>query len=177
MIVKKILKAIIYVVYYGFASRLPITHSPIQIGQGWLRSLIFKMSGAKVGFKVNIEPGVRVAAPWSMIEIGDNSGVGINARLGAVSIGKNVMMAPECNLLTDNHSFLSREKPMCLQGFSGHKKIVIEDDVWIGQRVTIMGGVILGAGSIIAAGSVVTKNVKPYCIYGGNPAVFIKERP
>lgn len=54
--------------------------------------------------------------------------------------------------------------------------IVVEDEVWIGNNVLIMSGVTIGKGSIIAAGSVVTKSVKPFSIVGGNPAKFIKFR-
>ena len=53
---------------------------------------------------------------------------------------------------------------------------MIGNDVWIGQNVTIMPGVIIGDGAIIAANSTVVKSVEPYSIYGGNPAKFIKKR-
>lgn len=54
--------------------------------------------------------------------------------------------------------------------------IIIEDDVWIGMNSTILSGVKIGKGAIIAAGSVVTEDVEQYCIYGGVPAKFIKKR-
>lgn len=54
--------------------------------------------------------------------------------------------------------------------------IVVQDDVWIGENAIICSGVTLGKGSIIAAGAVVTKDVEPYAIVGGNPAHFIKYR-
>ena len=53
---------------------------------------------------------------------------------------------------------------------------VIGNDVWIGENVTIMPGVKIGNGAIIATNSTVVKNVEPYNIYGGNPAKFIKKR-
>jgi chloramphenicol O-acetyltransferase type B len=52
----------------------------------------------------------------------------------------------------------------------------IENDVWIGANVTIMPGVKIGSGAVIATGSIVTKNVEPYTIVGGNPAKIIKKR-
>ena len=55
-------------------------------------------------------------------------------------------------------------------------KIIIEDDVWIGYNKTVLSDVRIGTGSIVAAGSVVTKNVEPYSIVAGNPAKKIKER-
>lgn len=54
--------------------------------------------------------------------------------------------------------------------------MVIGNDVWIGQNVTIMPGVKIGDGAIISANSTVTKNIEAYTIYGGNPAKFIKKR-
>ena len=53
---------------------------------------------------------------------------------------------------------------------------VIGNDVWIGQNVTIMPGVKIGDGAIIAANSTVVKSVEPYSIYGGNPAKFSVEK-
>ena len=57
----------------------------------------------------------------------------------------------------------------------GIKKIIIEDDVWIGANSIILKGVILKQGTVIAAGSVVTKSTEPFSLYGGNPAKFIKK--
>lgn len=54
--------------------------------------------------------------------------------------------------------------------------VIINDDVWIVANVTILKGVKIGEGSVIAAGSVVTKDVEPYCIYGGVPAKKLKHR-
>ncbi len=54
--------------------------------------------------------------------------------------------------------------------------IVVKDDVWIGQNAVICSGVTIGQGAVVAAGAVVTKDVEPYAIVGGNPAKFIKWR-
>jgi len=54
--------------------------------------------------------------------------------------------------------------------------IIVEDDVWIGARSLILSGVTIGKGAIVAAGSVITKNVPPYSIVGGNPAKIIRFR-
>lgn len=57
-----------------------------------------------------------------------------------------------------------------------HEKVVIEDDVWVGYGAIILSGVTVGQGSIVAAGSVVTKDVEPFSICGGNPAKKIRDR-
>lgn len=113
----------------------------------------------------------------STMEIGDRSGVGINARInGKVIIGKDVMMGPECTIYTQNHLFDRLDIPMNKQGVSVEKPVIIGDDVWIGGRVTILPGVHIGNGAIIGAGAVVTKDVPDYAIVGGNPAKILKYR-
>lgn len=63
---------------------------------------------------------------------------------------------------------------------SGHPKkmgdVIIGNDVWIGSDVTVLGGITIGDGAVIAAKSVVVKNIESYSIVGGNPAIFIKRR-
>ena len=111
------------------------------------------------------------------MEIGDRSGVGINAKMhGKVIIGNDVMMGPECIIYTQNHDFSRTDIPMNKQGFSEEKPVIIGDDVWIGGRVIILPGVNVGKGAIIGAGSVVTKDVPEYAIVAGNPATVKKYR-
>lgn len=94
------------------------------------------------------------------------------------SIGPDVMFILNADHPTKNLStFPFRVK--CLNQYrEGTSKgdIIVEDDVWIGYRSTIMSGVHIGQGAIIAAGSVVTKDVEPYAIVGGVPAKVIKYR-
>ena len=129
---------------------------------------------AYVGKDVNIEKGAQIT---SKMEVGDRSGVGIDAKIhGKVIIGKDVMMGPECIIYTKNHAFADTTIPMNKQGFSEEKPVIIGDDVWIGGRVTILPGVHVGNGAIIGAGAVVTKDVPAYAIVGGNPARVLKYR-
>ena len=62
------------------------------------------------------------------------------------------------------------------QGWSVEKPVIIEDDVWIGSRVTILPGVTIGEGSVIGASAVVAKSVPPYSVVVGNPAKIVKTR-
>ena len=85
------------------------------------------------------------------------------------------MIGPYCLFASVKHGFEDWEKPMIFQPVS-EAPITIENDVWIGAKVTVIGGVTIGNGAIVAAGSVVTKDVKPYAIVGGVPAKVIRYR-
>ena len=74
------------------------------------------------------------------------------------------------------HVFKDPETPIKFQGYERCRKVVIEDDIWIGRDSTINQGRIIKTGTIIAAKSVVTRDFPPYSIIGGNPANLIKMR-
>jgi chloramphenicol O-acetyltransferase type B len=97
------------------------------------------------------------------------------AGLGSVTIGDNFHSGPECLLITSVHNY---DHGMALPYDHTHvlKDIVIEDNVWLGSRVTIVGGVRLGEGCIVQAGAVVVSDVPKYGIAGGNPAIVFKTR-
>lgn len=86
------------------------------------------------------------------------------------------MFASEVLILGGDHRFNLPGVPMMCSGRPEIPATIIEDDVWIGFRAIIMAGVTIGRGSIIAAQSVVTKDVPPYSIVGGIPAVVIANR-
>lgn len=139
-----------------------------------IRYFFLKRIAKNVGKNVNIEQHVVFGEEF---EIGDNSTVGFRSDIyGPVKIGKDVMIGPEVAIYTHNHKHDEIDIPMIKQGYTENKPVYIEDNVWIGRRVLIMPGVCIGTGSIIAAGAVVTKNVEPYSIVGGNPAKIIKYR-
>lgn len=93
-----------------------------------------------------------------------------------VHIGKYVMCGPEVVIAMGSHTYDIPGKPIIYSGQPGIKKTIIEDDVWIGQRALIKPGVRIGEGSIIAMGSIVTKDVEAYQIVGGIPAKYIANR-
>ncbi len=161
-------------IYYNIAKKLPASYARGGKLGKWLRSVSAKQFLPYVGENVNIEKGAMIT---SRTEIGDGSGVGINAVLhGKVVIGKDVMMGPECIIYTKNHAFNRTDIPMRKQGFAEEKPVCIGDDVWIGGRVTILPGVTIGRGAIIGAGAVVTKDIPPFAIAAGNPASVKKYR-
>lgn len=116
--------------------------------------------------------------PGEGLEVGDNSNIGPLGYIGCsgfISIGNNVLMGPRVGLYAENHNFSRTDIPMREQGVT-RESIRIEDDCWIGADSVILAGVTIGTGSIVAAASVVTKDVPPRSIVGGCPAKLIRQR-
>ena len=112
------------------------------------------------------------------IVIGNNVLIDDNCFITAqksITIGNDVMIAAYSFVTDFNHTFSSKKKRIDLQGFE-RNPVIIEDDVWIGTQVCILKGVTVGHGAVIGAGSVVTRNVKPYEVVAGNPAKHIRYR-
>lgn len=153
---------------------MPPSDSRFSLGSKRIRAFCGKLILRECGTNVNIEKGAHFSSEMSL---GNNSGIGINAQIAPyVSIGNDVMMGPDCMMYTVNHGTERTDLPMWRQEYTKPKPIVIEDDVWIGSRVIILPGVHVGKGSVIGAGAVVTKNIEPYSVVGGNPAKLIRKR-
>ncbi len=90
--------------------------------------------------------------------------------LGGLEIGDDVMIGPNVSLITSGHPV----EPSRRRDFVVAKSITIERNVWIGAGATIIGGVTVGENSVVAAGAVVTKDVPPNTLVGGNPATVIR---
>ena len=126
-------------------------------------------------FQGRLDPSTVITAPFQidrtmMIQIG--KGVYINHGLttvanGGITIEDDVMIGPNVSLLTVNHDFDN------LWSLSG-KPIILKKNAWIAAKATILPGVTVGEGAVVAAAAVVTKDVEPYTIVGGNPAKLIK---
>ncbi len=86
------------------------------------------------------------------------------------------MIGPELLITGADHRFDEPGVAVIFSGRPDPRDVVIEDDVWIGARVTLIKGVRVGRGAVIAAGAVVTKDVQPYTIAGGVPARPIRQR-
>lgn len=146
---------------------------------GWLvkatRYYFCRSMFKSCGRGVVIETNAKI--PFHKVEIGNFSGIGLNAFLGAAKIGDNVMMGPDVIMMSRDHLFQSRSLPMRLQGAAEDNPVVIGDDVWIGTRAILLPGVRVGKGAIIGAGAVVTKNIPEYSIVAGNPARIVGYRP
>lgn len=139
-----------------------------------LRGWFTEKAILKCGKQVNIDQGARYGLD---IILGDYSSIGKDSFVqSGTCIGKHVMIAPDCGIYTMNHGFYRTDIPMCKQGLTKPKRVVIEDDVWIGTKTIILPGVHIGKGSVIGAGSVVTKSIPPYSIAVGNPARVKRSR-
>lgn len=119
-----------------------------------------------------------------LIKIGDYTTLGVhNFFNGDIEIGKYCQIGGYVAIHSTNHPityptiYINRNLlEGNMQQFKTSKKVTIGNDVWIGHGAIILQGVQVGDGSIIAAGSVVTKNIEPYTIVAGNPARPIKKR-
>lgn len=124
-----------------------------------------------------LHPGLVINFPEN-VRLGNNlifnRNVSITAR-SKVSLGNDVLLGPNVVINDSNHLFLDRDKPITKQGHTA-EEIIIEDDVWIASNSVILKGVHIGKGAVVAAGSVVTKDVPPYAVVAGVPARQIKKR-
>lgn len=89
--------------------------------------------------------------------------------MGGITVGDNVLIGPKVNLVSENHPIDPTQRNSLIG-----KPIVIKKNAWIGAAATILPGITVGENSIVAAGSIVTKDVPDNCIVAGNPAKQIK---
>ena len=141
--------------------------------------------GLNFGDYVTISRGVMIRASSYYggdygigLTIGEHSSIGPYGYVGCsgrITIGKNVMFGPKCSLFAENHVFSDKQRSIKSQGVQ-QKGITIEDDCWIGSNVTILDGVIIGKGSVIGAGTLVTKDVPAGSVVVDQREKVIRER-
>lgn len=163
-------------IYYILLSKLPSSRfssifSDLRV---WYLSSVLKIlnkgsNHAMIGNNVYIGRG-------NKITIGSGARINENVYLEKVTLGNDVLIAPNVAILSRMHEFSSLEVPISQQGYRTEKEVVVGNDVWIGRNVVVMPGVSIGEGAIVGAGSVVTKDVEPFTIVGGVPATFIRDR-
>jgi len=109
------------------------------------------------------------------VYVGERTLVGIaNVLIGPLRIGNDVIIAQNVVFSGLNHGYLDVQRPIKDQPCTT-AEIVVEDEVWIGANAIITAGVRIGKHAVVAGGSVVTKDVLPYTIVGGNPARRLKQ--
>lgn len=176
------------VIYTGYCSSTLKKLGPDSVIEPYALAIVGGRN-ISIGANCYIDRSVQISA-WESyhnqkftpeIIIGDNCGIGAYSHLTAMKgiyIGNNVRTGKGI-LITDNaHGASKRElldmsprkRPLISKG-----PVIIEDNVWIGEKASIMPGVTVGHGAIIAANAVVTHDVPPYSVVGGNPAKIIKQ--
>lgn len=153
-----------------------LRYSRWSIGIG-LRYLFLKRLLTNCGDNISIRESVWLLWPQKLT-VGQNVSIHplcyIDAQ-GEIEIGNDVSIAHNVSILSFEHDYSNMSIPIKDTPCIG-KKIVIEDNVWIGAGVRILGGVRIGKGSVIGANAVVTKNIPPQSIAVGVPAKVIKVR-
>jgi acetyltransferase-like isoleucine patch superfamily enzyme len=122
--------------------------------------------------------GSYVVAGREEVVVGSVSYIGHRCLLyghAGIQIGRDVLLANDVQLICGNHTFARRDVPIRAQPPEG-KPIVIEDDVWLGASVIVLGGVTVARGSVVGAGAVVTHSLPPYSIARGVPARVVGVR-
>jgi acetyltransferase-like isoleucine patch superfamily enzyme len=158
-------------VYYFFA--LYVCNHVIANVPVWrVRKCYYKLLGMKIG-RSSIVNMSQYFFDVHKISIGSNTHVNrgcfFDARAG-ITIGSNVSISHQVTLMTGSHEASSKT-------FAGDfQPIAVEDYVWIGVNATVLKGITLGKGAVVAAGAVVTKDVAPYTMVGGVPAKKIGSR-
>ena len=142
-----------------------------------LKAFFLMRMGARIGKRAVFYPGVWIA-PGRNLVMGDDVDLALDVLIttsGGVKIGDRTLIGYRAQIISANH--IIPDKKGRIFG-SGHdkKQVIIGSDVWVGANSMIMPGVVIGDGAIIAAGSVVTKNVPEYTIVGGVPAKVIQQR-
>lgn len=141
-------------------------------------------SGIKIGNNVSIHKFSIINCTGVLrnlgegLLIGDNVGISQNCFIqvrGKVSIGDYVLFGPGVTVISENHIFDNLDIPISMQG-EVRKGVIIEDGVWIEARAVILDGVKIGRNSIIAAGSIVNRDIPAFAIAAGVPAKVIKYR-
>jgi len=190
-LLNKIYSFIYCIIFNSFNNDLTVTgkiyfKSPrnISLGRGVLlkRSCELlansKSKSIEIGSFSEIHEFVILRTFGGSISIGQKCSINRFSQIlgaGDVTIGDMVRIGPSVIIVSSNHIFKNKSIPIVDQGIE-LKKVIIEDDVWIGANVSVMAGVTIGKGAVVAAGAVVNKNVSSYTIVGGVPAKEIGKR-
>ncbi|NHZ84495.1 MAG: acyltransferase [Planctomycetia bacterium] len=170
-------------------SRKAIIHPGLEVG---LFAKVINKSGSKhnisIGSNCSLH-GALICSKNGKLSIGDFTTIRFKSIVGSeysITIGNYVIISNNVTIFDNNNHPLSplKRREMSESGFNSdlwdwkHSKtsgVIIEDSVWIGQNASILKGVTIGKGSVIAMNAVVTKSVPPFTIVAGNPARSVKK--
>jgi putative colanic acid biosynthesis acetyltransferase WcaF len=140
-------------------------------GSGW-RSWLLCVFGATIGPGCRIKPGFRVKFPWRLT-CGSDCWLGEDAwidNLAAVTLGDRVVLSQGCYCCTGNHNFREPSFRLLI------RPITIGSDVWVGAKVVLAPGTVVGDGAVLGLAAVVSGSVPPRAVMRGNPAVVTGQR-
>lgn len=155
----------------------------LTIGRNVVINALCKQ-GIKIGDNVTVKDGSIIEGYGVLrnlgegLTIGNRVGISQNCFIairGFIRIGDNTIIGPNVSIFSENHIYDDVNIPIVDQG-EKRDNVTIGKNVWIGTRATILSGVKIGDGAVIAAGAVVTKDVPAYALVGGVPAKVIKMR-
>ena len=175
LIFKRITHFFSLLFYRLVAMRLPHSFWPAGFVFSFIRKAALRGMGCKVGECCDLEPGIDVGFNPDIV-IGNHCQINQNTSIKTARIGNDVMIAPGVVLLDRKHNFSRTDLPMAQQGSTAREITNICDDVWLGQNVVVMPGVKIGRGSVIGAGSIVTKDLPDFSVAVGTPARIIRFR-
>lgn len=138
----------------------------------WIKRLLLRMFGARIGESVVIKPRVNIKHPWRL-SIGDHSWIGEGVwidNLVEVEIGSNACVSQEAFLLTGNHDYKSARFTLIA------KPIRVEDGAWMGARSVVCPGVTVGRNAVLTVACVLTQDADANGIYAGNPGKKVRTR-
>ncbi len=136
------------------------------------KPMLLRLFGARVGKGVVIHPGVNIKFPWKL-SIGDHSWIGQRAwldNLDQLTIGNNVVISQGAMIIQGSHDYKKVDYPTYT------KPVVLEHGSWVGAGAIVTLGVTMKSHSVLSAGSMASKDLEPYTINQGNPAVPVRER-
>ncbi len=137
-----------------------------------IKRIILILFGAKLGKGLILKPKVNIKYPW-LLEIGDDCWIGEEVwidNLAKVIIGNNVCISQGAMLLTGNHDYKKPTFDLIIG------EIIVENGVWLGAKSMVCPNVICYDHSVLAVGSIATKNMESHGIYKGNPALIMNKR-
>lgn len=147
-----------------------------------VRAVLYRGAGFNIGPRVSFLSAVTIIGAgqetYRRLTIGEGSLIGLNPTFNlddTITLGRNVSLGPRVSIYTSSHLLgpaSCRMNPRVIT-----RPVAIEDGAWIGVNSVILPGVVIGRGSVVSAGSVVTDSVPPNMLVAGNPAKLVQELP
>ena len=136
------------------------------------RVFLVRLFGGQIDWTASLHPNAKIDYPWNL-SIGEKSSIGDKCwvyALNNIEIGKYTCIGKDVYLLTGSHDIQSKTFDLVT------KPIKIKDGCWVATSSIVLPGIIIGEFSVVAASSVVVKDIEPFSVVGGNPAKYLKER-